>query len=331
MMRTMKILITVMLFLIGVTFIVDWVDNLDNYIEVDSFEEIQGDPVGKYVSFYIDYYASKETYVEDNIEYEIYTILEERNAEDNVNFFIQVMVKNEATKQKLNNMGDDGRVYFQGILLDDLNRSFEFGKEWGTFVPEGMENYRNTLCGNRVIMETEIPSKGYGIYLGIALMIFSVAMYRALGGIEAYVPDVELKANKFDEYNFENFTLTYNIHNELLNEKDNLKNLKAEWILNKKACNILIAIFILGFLIVIGDTSIIKGSVYGVISFVLKMIGCVLLFVGIGGIWPRFINSSHKLAVYIAYKRKIRSVYIEIEVCKKNIAKLEKIIEERNL
>ena len=330
MMRIIKILMPIMLFVYGLFLIADWVENLPNCKEADSFEEIQGAEVGDYVSFYIDYYASKEAYVEDKIEYEIYTILEERDTESNVNFFIQVMVKNEETKQKLNNM-EDGRVYFQGVLLDDSNGSFEFGKEWETFVPEGMEEYRNVLCGNWVIKETEIPSKGYDIYLGIVLIILSVIIYRALGGIEDCVPNIELKSNKFDEYNFEHYTQTYNIHSELLNEKDNLKNLQSEWILNKKASNILIAIFVLGFLIVIGDASVIKGSLLGVISLIIKMIGCVCVFVGLCGVWSRFINSSHKLAIYIAHKFKLRSVYIEIEVCKKNIVKLEKIIEERNL
>ena len=330
-----------MIFLYGVTLIIDWKDNLPNCKEGDSLEEIQDFYVGDYVSFYIDEYFYKEIYVEDNVEYEIFTILEECDTQSNVNSYIQIMVKNQDTKQKLNNIGA-GRVYFQGVVLDDTNGDFKFGEEWGTFVPEGMDEYQNTLCSNWVIMETEIPSKGYGIYVGIALMIVSVILYQLFGGIKACVPDVTIEDDKYIEYENKFSQKIYNIHNDLECEKDNLKRLIMEQIENKKTDNIMTTIFIIGLILLcwgsvsgflhsIVEGSIAERSILMVMLIVLKLVGIVLVFISAGGVWSRFINSSHKLAVYIAVKKRKRSIYVEIVKCKKNILLLERIIDEMNL
>ena len=330
-----------MIFLYGVTLIIDWKENLPNCKEGDSLEEIQDFYVGDYVSFYIDEYFYKEIYVEDNVEYEIFTILEECDTQSNVNSYIQIMVKNQDTKQKLNNIGA-GRVYFQGVVLDDTNGDFKFGKEWGTFVPEGMDEYQNTLCSNWVIMETEIPSKGYGIYVGIALMIVSVILYQLFGGIKACVPDVTIEDDKYIEYENKFSQKIYNIHNDLECEKDNLKRLIMEQIENKKTDNIMTTIFIIGLILLcwgsvsgflhsIVEGSIVERSILMVMLIVLKLVGIVLVFISAGGVWSRFINSSHKLAVYIAVKKRKRSIYVEIVKCKKNILLLERIIDEMNL
>ena len=341
MIRIIKILITVMIFLYGVTLIIDWKDNLPNCKEGDSLEEIQDFYVGDYVSFYIDEYFYKEIYVEDNVEYEIFTILEERDTQSNVNSYIQIMVKNQDTKQKLNNIGA-GRVYFQGIVLDDTNGDFKFGEEWGTFVPEGMDEYQNTLCSNWVIMETEIPSKGYGIYVGIALMIVSIILYKAFGGIKALGPDVEISDDKYIEYESKYSMRLYNIHNDLECEKDNLKRLIMEQIENKKTDNIMTTIFIIGLILLCWGSvseflhsivagSIVERSILMVMLVVLKILGIIFVVISVRGVWSRFINSSHKLAVYIAVKKRKRSVYVEIVKCKKNILLLERIIDEMNL
>jgi hypothetical protein len=337
----MKILIVVMLFLYGVTLIIDWKENLPTCKVGDSLEEIQDYYVGDYVSFYIDEYFYKEIYVEDNIEYEIYTILEERDTESNVNSYIQVMVRNEDTKEKLKNIRD-GKVYIQGIVLDDTNGEFKFGKEWGTFVPVGMEEYQNTLCRNWVIKEEAIPSKGYGIYVGIALMIVSVILYKAFGGVKALIPDVEIKDDKYKEYEHVHAMKLYNIHNDLECEKDNLKRLIQEQTENKKTDNIMTTIFIIGLILLCWGSvsgflhsiilgSIVERSILMVMLIVLKLIGLILVLVSAGGVWSKFINSSHKLAVYIAVKKHKRSIYVEIVKCKKNILQLERIIEEMNL
>lgn len=339
--KIMKILIVVMLFLYGVTLILDWVEDLPNCKEGESLEEMQEISVGDYVSFYIDEYFYKEIYVEDNIEYEIYTILEERDTESNANFYMQVMVKNEETKQKLNNIGD-GRVYFHGVVLDDTNGDFEFGKEWGTFVPEGMDEYQNTLCSNWVIMETEIPSKGYGIYVGIALMIVSVILYQLFGGIKACVPDVTIEDDKYIEYENKFSQKIYNIHNDLSCEKDNLKRLMLEQNESKKIDNIITAVFIIGLILLcwgnvteflhsIVQGSILDRSILMVMLVGLKILGLIFVVISVRGVWSRFINSSHKLAVYIAVKKRKRSIYVEIVKCKKNILQLERIIEQMNI
>lgn len=330
--KKIELFIIVMMFMYGIICINKWIGHQQFNKEGHTLEEIGRNDlsVGEHVSFCIDDYVNKETHTYLGDEYDIYTVLIERKTSEHEDIYIQVMVKEQKTKQKLNNKELD-KVYFQGEVISAPFGGFEFNKDIHKDTDEVDYYGVGKLILNFAIMQTEVPDEGYKLYLGIALVFLAFVVYRLIGGIEDCVPDVELNANKFDEYNSEHFTQTYNIHSELLNEKDNLKNLQSERILNKKASNILIAIFVLGFLIVIGDASVIEGSLLGVISLILKMIGSVFLFVGIRGVWSRFINSSHKLAIYIAHKFKLRSVYIEIEVCKKNIAKLEKIIEERNL
>ena len=49
--------------------------------------------------FYKCHDAKPIPFLEDNVEYEIFTILEERDTQSNVNSYIQIMVKNQDTKQ----------------------------------------------------------------------------------------------------------------------------------------------------------------------------------------------------------------------------------------
>ena len=92
----------------------------------------------------------------------------------------------------------------------------------------------------------------------------------------------------------------------------------------------MIIMIIVGVILFLGDITILRGSIFYVIGIILKIFAGIMIYVGIGGIWPKFINSSHKLAIYIAKKRGKRSIYVAIEECKKNIELIERIIEERN-
>lgn len=332
-----------MCFIYGINLICVWTYNLQYYEEGNTLEEISLEEIADdhYVSFYIDDYANKETYVEEDIEYEIYTILVEWDIYTGINSYIQVMVKNQETKNKLNNL-HQGKVYFEGVVIDAPNNGFEFGKEWEKGVPDGMNISRDKLVANMAIVETEIPSKGYGIYIGIALVIVSIIIYRKYGGIQGCVPDIDIKPNKYDEYNSEYNTQTYNIRNEWLCENDNLSKLKLEQIESKKADNIMTVIFCVGLLLLCSGNimEFLNSIVEEMLEFrvilmmiltVSKILGAILVLISIGGVWSRFINSSHKLAVYIAHKFDKRSIHLEIETCKKNIEKLERIMEEKNI
>lgn len=99
----------------GIQLIYEWNSHQQFYKEGNTLQEIELNDlsVGEYVSFYIDDYINKETYVDVNIEYEIYTILIERKTSEHEDLYIQIMVKDQETKQKLKNKGQ-GKVYFQG-------------------------------------------------------------------------------------------------------------------------------------------------------------------------------------------------------------------------
>lgn len=343
MIKIFKILIAIMSFIYGINLICVWTYNLQYYEEGNTLEEISLEEIADdhYVSFYIYDYANKETYVEEDIEYEIYTILVEWDIYTGINSYIQVMVKNQETKNKLNNL-HQGKVYFEGVVIDAPNNGFEFGKEWEKGVPDGMNISRDKLVADMAIVETEIPSKGYGIYIGIALVIVSIIIYRKYGGIQGCVPDIDIKSNKYDEYNSEYYTQTHNIRNEWLCENDNLTKLKLEQIESKKVDNIMTVMFSLGLLLLcsgnimeflnsIMDKMLEFRVILMMILTVSKILGLILVLISIGGVWSRFINSSHKLAAYIAYKSGMRSIYLEIETCKKNIKELERIMEEKNI
>jgi hypothetical protein len=329
MINIMKILIAFMSFIYGITLICDWTDNLHSFLEGDTIEEISLDKIyfDDYVSFYIEDYADKDIYVDGNDEYEVYTILIEHDTSSNINSYIQVMVINQDTKQKLNNP-NSGKVYFQGQVVEVPCGGFDFNEDWNTGVPEGMDINYDKLVGDMVIMEKEVPDKGYGVYVGIVLIVLSIIVYRMSGGIQSCVPDVEIKSDKYKEYNSKYFIQTHNIKNEWMCEKENLKNLKAEQIANRKVSNIMTVIFIVGLYLVLGDARYFRGTIISVIVLILRMVGCIFMYIGIGGVWSKFINSSHKLSVYIATRRRKRSIYVEIEKCKINIQELERIMEE---
>lgn len=305
----------------------------DSHKEGNTLEEIGLEDfcVGEYASFYIDDYIDKEVYVDGSIEYEIYTILIEHIDNEQKNRYIQVIVTEQDTKEKLKNLSQ-GKVYFQGQMISAPYGGFAFNKDLfiGTDEIDYFDNDKLILTS--AIMQTELPEeKNNRLYKGIVFLLLSIVIYRIIGGVKGCVPNVDIKSNKYDEYNFEYFTQTHNIRNEWMCENDNLKNLLTEQIAERKSSNVMIVIFVLGFLLLVGDASYFRGTILGVVALVLKVVGCVFMYIGIGGVWSRFINSSHKLAIYIAYKRRKRSIYIEIETCKKNMKELERIMEEKNM
>ncbi|MBQ2981441.1 MAG: hypothetical protein IJD58_04865 [Lachnospiraceae bacterium] len=330
--KKIEIIIIFIVLIYGIQLIYVWNSHQQFYKEGYILAEIGRDDlsVGEYVSFYIDDYINKETQTYLGNEYDIYTVLIERKTSEHEDIYIQVMAKEQETKQKLNNKGNN-KVYFQGEVISAPFGGFEFNKDIHKNTDEVDYYDVGKLILNEAIIETEVPDEGYKLYLGIALVILSLVVYRLIGGIESCVPDVKIKSNKYDEYNFEYYANTHNMENELLCEKDNLISLQREQIVNKKVSNILCAIFAVGFLLFVGDATYFRGTIIGVIALVIKMFGCILMFISIGGVWSRFINSSHKLAVYIAHKFDKRSIHLEIETCKKNIEYLERIMEEKNI
>ena len=345
--RFVGIFIAFVMLIYGLSVINDWYyEHTYQYKEGDTLEDIAMDidsnviMVGDYVSFYIEDYVDKTICVDDGIEYEIYTMLVEIDESDNTYSCIQVMVKEEDTKQKLNNLKED-KVYFQGEVNEVVSGDYIYDEVLNTGIPEEMDIESDKIIGNYVIVESEVPGAGYGWIAGIILIILAIALYYMCGGIKACGPTVEIKADKFLEYDNIYYTDIHNINNELLCEKDNLKRLKSEQIENRKVDNIMIAIFYVGLLLLCcGNVmDFLRSIVLGILEYrvilmviytVLKILGTILMLISIGGVWSRFINSSHKLAVYIAVKRRKRSIYVEIEKCKKNIEYLEKIIDEKN-
>lgn len=336
MIKKMELLIIVMVFVYGIICINKWIGQQQFYKEGNTLEELGRNDltVGEYVSFYIEDYVNKETHTYLGNEYDIYTVLIERKISEHEDIYIQVMVKDQKTKEKLNTKGLN-KVYFHGEVIGAPFGGFSFNKD--IYKDKNIDSDEVDYYGvgklilNIAIMQTEVPNEGYRLYLGIALVIFAIVVYRLIGGIKSCVSNVEIKSEKYGDYNCKHAANIYNIRNEWICENDNLKRLQAEKRENNKVCNIMIVMFIIGVLLFIGDTSILKGSILWVVSFIIKLISFVLMFIGAGGIWSKFINSSNELAVKIARKKGKRSLYLEIEECKKNIEELERIMEKQNI
>ena len=318
----------------GINIIGKWSSNQKLYKEGDTLEDISLDNLfeGDFASFYIIGYANKDIYVSDNGAYDVYTILVEHDTSDNINSYMQVLVKEQDTKQKLDNL-NQGKVYFQGRVIDMSAEADEINKEWETGIPEGMDIKHDKLVANLMIVEEEVAKERADLYTGIVLVVLAVLSYFLCRQIKGDAKDkkIHIKPTKYSEYSSEYAMEIYNIKNEWICEKDNLKKLQAEKIENDKVCKIMIVMFIIGFLIFIGDTSIIKGTFLWIFSFILKLFSFGLMYIGLGGIWSKFINSSNELAVKIARKKGKRSLYLEIEECKKNIEELERIMEKQNI
>lgn len=331
MLKKVGIFLSFILFICGINIIGKWNANRQLYIEGNTLEEISADKLWdvNYVSFYIEDYANKEVYTDKDTEYEIYTVLAEHDTTNNVNWYIQVMIKEQETKDKLKNSKQE-KVYIQGQVLCDVYDGCKISKEWENGVPAGMDMDSDKLVANLVVMEQEIPDIGYDWVRGIVIVIVAIILYRAIGGIEACVPTVVIGPSKFTEYNYKYAMQTNNMENELINEKENLKRLQKEQVENNKVCNIMIIMIIVGVILFLGDITMLSGSILYVVGIMLKIFAGIMIYVGIGGLWPKFINSSHKLAIYIAKKRGKRSIYVAIEECKKNIEVIERILEDRN-
>ena len=340
--RVVGIFTAFVMLIYGISIIIGHYEHKPKYIEGDTLQDIALEDVlfGKYVSFYIENYADKAIYVDGGIEYEIYTILAEIDESNHTYSYIQVMVKEEDTKQKLNHLKEE-KVYFQGEVIEIGYGDYLYDEAWITNFLDVMETNRDILICDYVIKETEIPDEGYGWIGGIVLIIIAIVIYYISGGIKTLWPTVEIKSDKFIEYDNVYCMNVHNINNELLCEKDNLKRLKYQQSESKKTDNIMTVIFSIGLILFcFGNITdflksiMMESSEFRVILMVLviilKIIGVILMLISIGGVWSRFINSSHKLAVYIAVKRRKRSIYVEIEKCKKNIEYLEKIIDEKN-
>lgn len=325
---------TLILLIYGINIIGKWSSEQKSYKEGDTLEEISLDNLyeGDFASFYIIDYAYKDIYVSDNGAYDVYTILVEHDTSDNINSYMQVLVKEQDTKQKLDNL-NQGKVYFQGRVIDMSAEADEINKEWETGIPEGMDIKHDKLVANLMIVEEEVAKERADLYTGIVLVVLAVLSYflcRQIKG-DAKGKKIHIKPTKYSEYSSEYAMEIYNIKNEWICENDNLKNLQAEKRENDKVCKIMMVMFVIGFLIFIGDTSIIKGTFLWIFSFILKLFSFGLMYIGLGGIWSKFINSSNELAVKIARKKGKRSLYLEIEECKKNIEELERIMEKQNI
>ncbi len=314
--KRIGIFIAFIMLIRGIYLIYTWNDiHQEIYKKGDTLKEILQEDlsVGYYVSFYIDEYVKNQilvqtgnedsgdlmSYTEGNIEYEAYIVLIEPETSDHEAWYMWIMVKDQEIKQKLKDPKQD-KVYFQGELISTP--------------PKFRENDKYIL--DMTIKQTELPDKDNNLYSGIASVILALISYCMIGGIKACVPDVAIYSKKYTGYSFEYGVPSYNIRNEWLCEKDNLKKLQAEQIQNKIAGNALTVVFIVGLMIY-----------FWAPAFVVKIFAFILMYIGMGGVWSRFINSSHKLAVYIAHKRGKRSIYLEIEECKKNIEELERIMD----
>lgn len=328
--RKIGIFISLIILILGIVIVGRWgYRQLKVYREGDTLADISLKNLkeGTYVSFDVneallpvgeEYSWGTRTYISDGTEYEIYTMVVQVSKNQKKRIYIQVMVSDQETKDKLKKL-EQGKVHFQGVVIDTpmgLNEYYENDYE-GITDENGVKH--NFLVTDMTIKQTTLPDERGDLVKGVLMVIAAFICYHMLGGIKACIPAVVIEANSYAEYKFEYSLILHNVNNELELEKDTLKKLQEEQAQNKVVSNILIAIFFIGLIILIR-----------VPVFFIRIFGLVPMFIGMGGFWSRYSNSSSRLPVYLAHKRGKRSIYLEIEKCKKNIVELEGIIEKKN-
>lgn len=329
--RKIGIFISIIILILGIVLVGRWgYRQLKVYREGDTLADISLKNLkeGTYVSFNVyeaslpvgDVYSwGTRTYVSNGIEYEIYTMVVQQTENREKKIYIQVMVSDQETKEKLKKL-EQGKVHFQGVVIDTPMGLIEYCENEYESVTDENGVQHNFLVINMTIKQTTLPDERGDLIKGLLLVIVALVCYRMLGGIKVCIPAVVIEPKSYAEYKFEFSSQLHNINNELELEKDTLKKLQAEQAQNKVVSNILIAIFVIGLTILIR-----------VPVFFIRIFGLVPMFIGIGGFWSRYSNSARRLPVYLAHKRGKRSIYLEIEKCKENIKELERIIEKKNI
>lgn len=270
---------------------------------------------GAYVVGYIDSYLGMKVYGSNHFSgvsqtflsmaesWDFYTV---PVAEDS---YIQIMLSDKSTRSALDEFteGKGDGVYFEGEIIKPV---IDANLNWYA----SLEDFdMNTLIQSFVIRETNLEKKTDAAYLGIILLMVSLLLFIAAGGINSLVIK-EAIDDKPDRTAYE-FARSYNKQNELIAEMNNLETLENRLASFKKSC--LFGIPILGIGVYILNQAYLLEA---------KFIGILLILWAVRKIWRYFINSTNALSVFLAEKCSLNTLALQIRQCEKNIELLKELL-----
>lgn len=309
--------------ILGVVFLHKGFEVKHNYNNSINLEELEGKELetGKIVVGKVEDYVQKEiinlgsgdysgvmqTYLSGNKEYDIYLV---KLVNDE---YIQLMIGERQSKDILQDMNKNSSMYFEGVIEKS---PFLVNYDWCEGLDEKIyPNIKNNIISEYVVREVDLTQNDNNIYGAIMLIIVSLIVLFCTGGIQkTYVLERTDNDKKYNRY-----VSSYNNENELLYENEYLSKLmndmkELEKKRLKKILIVIIGIFVFG------------NSYY----IEMKLVGIVIVMLGLKGIWGCFINSSNTFAVKIAKKYDIESTYLKIMQCKDNIKELEDLIRNKS-
>lgn len=185
---TKRIVITVIIFIIGLIFLCIGISSYNKYNHALHLETLDEQTLknGKYVIGNIDTYIDGITYGKYNgvseihltarKTYDYYTVPIEQDS------YIALMISDESVKEQLDAF-EDGHgeaVYFEGIVIESPSAlNYEWYENAGDFNPEN-------LVDSFAIKESRLKKKNE-TYLGILLLIVSVLLFFITGGSKDFV------------------------------------------------------------------------------------------------------------------------------------------------
>ena len=209
---TRRIILTVILFIIGVIFLSVGLSSYYKYSHALHPEALSREDltIGKYIVGNIDTYIQGIQY-ENNIyhdvnqvhrtawkTYDYYAIPIEENS------YITLLIADESVKAQLEAF-EDGRgepIYIEGIIIEPSNQlNYELDETVEDFNPEN-------FVASFAIKETKLSYKN-PIILGLLLLVFSIFLFFISGGSNSFI---SVETDKTD----------YSIYENTLHKEDNL-------------------------------------------------------------------------------------------------------------
>ena len=260
----------------------------------------------------------------ENALYDVYSVPFEDN-------YICVLANTSELRSGLQNASIDEPVYFEGVIR---KRS---SKDWGFYdflIDHSVYPTYSNRTTDYILIEDKIPNKFAYLEKGILIICVAVVTYILMKEMDLKIlkKDVEYTVDKTliveDKRTFTNKVIKYrhsdNLERDLEIERRHFENLCKERKENKKMALLIVMYYFFQWYI---SRVILVDIMYMAPTwFVLQLI---IAAIPIKFLWMWFINSDNKLAVKIAKKLELNTLYFKMIICAKDIDKIEEILMER--
>lgn len=314
---TKRNIFTLILFLLGLYCLYRGIYSDYKYKHAIPLETLQEQSCkeGAYVVGYIDSYLGMKIYGSNRFSGVSQTFLSLAESWDfytipvSENTYIEVMLSDKATKNALDDFteGKGEGVYFEGEIIKPVTGA---NLNWYA----SLEDFdMDTLIQSFVIREATLEKKKDIAYLGIILLMVSLLLFIAAGGINSIL--IKEPIEDIPDRTAYEFAKSYNKQNELIVEINRLETLENRLASFRKSC--LFGFPILGLGVYILNQAYLLEA---------KFIGLLLILSAVRNIWRYFINSTNALSVFLAEKCNLNTLALQMRQCEKNIDLLKELL-----